>query len=218
MEEAFFKPRVDMIKTRKVGFARVLLTLIFSLFVAKAFAQTTAFTYQGKLTDAGSPASGNYDLQFKLFDTATVGTGAQQGATLVRNPVAVSAGVFSVQLDFGANVFGGADRYLEIAVRPVGSASPYTVLAPRQPLTSTPYAIRTLAATVADGLSAACVGCVTSTQIGSLPATSGNYVQNSTSQQAGSNFNISGNGTAGGTLSSNIVDAAAQYNLGGSRI
>jgi hypothetical protein len=195
---------------------RLLSLLICVIATSAAFAQTTAFTYQGKLTDAGNPANGLYDLQFKLFDLLSGGT--QQGATLVRNPVAVSAGIFSVQLDFGANVFGGADRYLEIAVRPAGSANPYTVLAPRQPLTSTPYAIRTLAATVADGLSAACVGCVTSTQIGSLPADSGNYVQNSTAQQAGSNFNIDGDGTAGGTLTGNIVDAAAQYNLGGSRI
>src|SRR5438552_1905395 len=73
--------------------------------VSAGWAQSTAFTYQGKLTDAGNPAQGNYDLQFKLFDTVTVGTGAQQGATLVRTPVAASAGVFTVQLDFGANVF-----------------------------------------------------------------------------------------------------------------
>jgi hypothetical protein len=39
-----------------------------------AFAQTTAFTYQGRLTDAGNPASGNYDLQFKLFDAPSGGT------------------------------------------------------------------------------------------------------------------------------------------------
>lgn len=42
-----------------------LLLLCLSLSVA---AQTTAFTYQGKLTDAGNPANDNYDLQFKLFD------------------------------------------------------------------------------------------------------------------------------------------------------
>ncbi len=49
--------------------------------LANGMAQTTAFTYQGKLTDTGSPASGNYDMQFKLFDTVTVGTGTQQGST-----------------------------------------------------------------------------------------------------------------------------------------
>jgi len=118
------------------------------------WAQTTAFTYQGQLTDAGNPANGNYDLQFKLFDTPTVATGAQQGATLVRNPTAVSAGVFTVTLDFGANPFGGQDRYLEIGVRPAGGANAYTVLAARQPITSSPYAIQTLNAQQLGGLRA----------------------------------------------------------------
>jgi hypothetical protein len=124
------------------------------LFASAALAQTTAFTYQGKLTDAGNPANGNFDLQFKLFDTVTVGTGAQQGITLVRNPVTASAGVFTVTLDFGANVFSGADRYLEIGVRPAGSGSAYTLLAPRQPLTSSPYAIQTLNAQQLGGVAA----------------------------------------------------------------
>ncbi|NOT61561.1 MAG: hypothetical protein HOP19_15195 [Acidobacteria bacterium] len=117
-----------------------------------ATAQTTGFTYQGKLTDAGNPANGSYDLQFKLFDT--LAGGAQQGATLVRPSVAASAGVFTVTLDFGANVFGGADRYLEIGVRPAGSGSGYTLLAPRQPITSAPYAIQTLNAQQLGGLPA----------------------------------------------------------------
>ena len=34
-----------------------------------AFAQNTAFTYQGKLTDGTGPANGQYDLQFKLVDS-----------------------------------------------------------------------------------------------------------------------------------------------------
>jgi len=44
------------------------------------------------------------------------------------------------------------------------------------------------------------------------------YVQNSISQQPATNFNISGNGTAGGALSANAVNAATQYNLGGQKI
>jgi hypothetical protein len=119
-----------------------------------AMAQTTAFTYQGKLTDAGNSANGNYDLQFKLFDTVTVGTGAQQGATLVRNPVVADAGLFNVQLDFGANVFDGSARYLEIGVRPTSTTDAYTVLTPRQPITVSPYAIQTLNAQQLGGLPA----------------------------------------------------------------
>src|SRR5262249_27144715 len=108
----------------------------------------------GKLTDAGNPANGNYDLQFKVFNTATVGTGLQAAAPLVLNPVTASAGIFTVTLDFGASVFGGPDRYLEIGVRPAGSVNAYTVLAPRQPITSVPYAIQTLNAQQLGGLPA----------------------------------------------------------------
>jgi hypothetical protein len=107
---------------------------------------TTAFTYQGKLTDSGSPANGSFDMEFRLFDTPTVGTGSQQGVPLQRDPVTPSAGVFTVTLDFGANVFSGADRFLEIGVRPSGSINAYTFLSPRQQITSSPYAIQTLAA------------------------------------------------------------------------
>ncbi|HMY73934.1 MAG TPA: hypothetical protein PLQ88_19105, partial [Blastocatellia bacterium] len=46
----------------------------------------------------------------------------------------------------------------------------------------------------------------------------GNAIQNSTAIQPNANFNISGNGTAGGTLSGNAVNAALQFNLNGNRI
>ena len=196
-----------------------------------SWAQTTTFSYQGKLTDAGQPANGVFDLQFKLFDALNAGT--QQGTTLTLEDVVVSSGVFTVQLDFGA-AFPGAARYLEISVRPGASTGAFTLLTPRQPVQATPYAIRSLlAGTAAQANSlAGCVACVTSDQIGgvngstvtgaipvaSVPAGSGNYVQNTTSPQASSNFNISGNGTAGGTLSGNIVNATTQYNLNGLRV
>ena len=65
-----------------------------------ASAATTAFTYQGKLTDsAGVPLTGSYDMTFKLFDAATAG--AQVGSTVTLTGVNVSAGLFSVGLDFG---------------------------------------------------------------------------------------------------------------------
>lgn len=48
-------------------------------------------------------------------------------------------------------------------------------------------------------------------------AGSSNYIQNTTSPQAGTNFNISGNGTASGTLTGNVVSAVTQFNIGGNR-
>ncbi len=214
-------------------YASILLAIV-SLVLGStiAGAQTTVFTYQGTLTDAGNPASGDFDMQFKLFDTATVGTGVQQGPTITNPSVTAAAGIFTVQLDFGAGPFSGPPRFLEIGVRPAGSPDHYTLLSPRQPLTSTPYSVRSLNSSVADALSSVCVNCVTSAQVGgvsgsvvtgpipvaSVPAGSGAYVQNTTSQQAASNFNISGDGAAGGTLSADVVSAATQYNIGGSRV
>ena len=188
------------------------------------WAQGTAFTYQGKLADNGTPANGAFDLQFKLFDNATVGTGSQQGSTITQSSVQVASGIFTVQLDFGAcgSCFNGANRFLEISVKPTGGST-FTTLSPRQPITSTPYTIKSLSAATADGLSVTCVSCVTSSQIqsvngsavsgaipmASVPPGSGNYIQNTTSPQASSNFNISGNGVLGGTLTANTVNVNA---------
>src|SRR5439155_8449 len=47
---------------------------------------------------------------------------------------------------------------------------------------------------------------------------SSNYIQNTTNQQSSSNFNVSGDGTAGGTLSANVINATSQYNIGGNRV
>jgi len=176
----------------------MMLALILSLNAGAVRAQNTTFSYQGSLKDGGNPANGPFDLQFKLFDALTGGT--QLSATNTLQDVTVSSGIFSVALDFGT-VFTGANRFLEISLRPGASTGTFTTLSPRQPITSIPYAIRSLSATSADGLSASCVNCVTSSQIGSLPTGSANYIQNRTSPQTSTNFNISGNGTVGGTLS-----------------
>src|SRR2546425_8316947 len=216
----------------------VILGLLLLLLAVAAQAQTSGFTYQGRLTDGGPPANGNYDLQFALFDSLS--GGAQVGSTQTINTVAVSNGVFTVSLDFGANAFPGASRFLEISARPTGGS--FTLLTPRQQVTSTPYAIRSANASSADTATNAtnatnATTATNATQLGGVAASqyvqtndsrlsdartptpgSSNYIQNNASQQASSNFNISGNGTAGGTLSSNIVNATTQYNLNGSRI
>ena len=45
-----------------------------------ALAQTTSFTYQGKLEVSGSPANGVFDFQFKLFDSVSGGLKAKSTA------------------------------------------------------------------------------------------------------------------------------------------
>jgi hypothetical protein len=135
---------------------RALLTLaLLSGFTPQfsAFAQGTAFTYQGRLMAGTGPANGSYDLRFALFDAVSAGT--QVSLLVTNSPVSVSNGLFTVTLDFGAN-FPGADRWLEIAVRTNGSGT-FSLLAPRQQLTPAPYAI--FAASVStNGLAAGAYG------------------------------------------------------------
>jgi hypothetical protein len=106
------------------------------------------FTYQGRLLDGGQPANGEYDLQFALSDAPL--EAGYIGPTLNAAPVAVSNGLFTVALDFGAGVFDGSARWLEIGVRANGSSDPYTLLNPRQPITAAPYALYAITAGTAN--------------------------------------------------------------------
>jgi hypothetical protein len=96
-------------------------------------AQPMAFTYQGQLKDAGTPAIGDFDLTFRLFDAESAGN--QIGGDVALVGVAVTDGLFTAELDFGWGVFDGAPRWLEIEVNG-------ETLAPRQAITSAPYAQR----------------------------------------------------------------------------
>jgi hypothetical protein len=179
-------------------------------------AQSTAFTYQGRLSDGSIPANATYDMQFGLFDTQTVGTGVQHGSTLLLSAVTVANGIFTVQLDFGGcpTCFDGSPRFIEIAVKQT-SASSFTTLGPRQPVTSAPYALRALDSSRLGGTAANVYVQTADPRLSDArPPTAGSadYVQNSTAQQPASNFNISGTGTAG------IVNATGQYNFAGERV
>lgn len=110
------------------------------LTVGAAMAQGAGFNFQGRLNDGTSPANGQYDLQFQLYDAIT--GGAQIGATLPRPSTTLINGVFSTTLDFGATAFNNPNVFIEIAVRPNGSPNAYTILGPRQQLTVVPFAVR----------------------------------------------------------------------------
>jgi hypothetical protein len=127
------KTKLTLIK----GTAILMLLSTFNPQLSTAFAQGTAFTYQGRLNDGTNPANGSYDLRFTVYDAVTGGSAV--GGPLTNTPTAVSNGVFSVVLDFGA-VFPGANRWLEIAARTNGGGS-FSLLSPRQPLTAAPYAV-----------------------------------------------------------------------------
>lgn len=109
-------------------------------------AQSSRMAYQGRLTESGAPATGTFSMQFGLFDTPEVGTGARQGTEIEIAEILVVEGVFTALLDFGVAVFDGPARFLEIRVRRSDGAGAWNTLSPRQALTAVPYAIRTLGA------------------------------------------------------------------------
>jgi hypothetical protein len=150
---------------KRPAFAAMLAALTIFLSALSAFAQTTAFTYQGRLTDGSLPANGTYNMQFSLFDSETGGAQIDTAQTML---VTVSNGIFTIKLNFGATAFNTANgRFLEIAVKKTNDPD-YTTLTPRQEITSAPFAQRANKSGEADSLSSACVGCVTNSQISSL--------------------------------------------------
>ena len=172
-----------------------ILTAIFiSLTTNTVSAQTTAFNYQGRLTDGGVAANGAFQMQFRLFDALS--DGGQIGATLADVPVTATNGVFSVKLDFGANALSGANRWLEIAVRRNAGES-YTTLSPREQIASSPYAVRTLSAANADN--ALNLGGIPASEYVTNANVGSSFIRNGTTLQTG-NFNISGNGLIGGLV------------------
>ena len=178
--------------------------------VIVARGQGTAFNYQGRLNDNGAPANGNYDLRFTVYDSSV-------SAVIVAGPItnsttSVSNGLFAATLDFGAGVFSGSPRWLEIAVR-TNSAGVFVPLNPRQALTPSPYAIysdnaatATIASNVASG-----------TVVGTL-----NGLRDNVMLQAGSNVTITPSGNSltiastgvGGNGIWSVLNNNTYYNAG----
>ena len=125
---------------RTIGSIFIAIVFSLSVFHSGASAQSTAFSFQGLLNDGPSEANGNYDFEFRLYDALS--GGSEIGSVNARSAVTVEDGAFAVTLDFGAG-FPGAERFLEIRVRPAGGAS-FTTLDPRQKVDSSPYAMQSL--------------------------------------------------------------------------
>lgn len=96
-----------------------------------------SFTYQGLVTQDGAPASGIFDVRFRLFDAAVLGN--QIGPELFIDDIVIEDGVFTSQLNFGDAAFAGAARWIEISID--GGNGQFAVLSPRQPITATPFAV-----------------------------------------------------------------------------
>lgn len=108
---------------------KTLLSAILLALSSPSFAMSTAFTYQGTLEEFGLPANGRYDFQFELLDQQAI----------VLEDVAVSNGVFTVELDFGSAI-NVSDYQLAIGVRPGNATGAFNLLAPNTPIRPVPQA------------------------------------------------------------------------------
>ena len=119
---------------------RALLCLVFlTAAPLLASAQSTAFTYHGQLAEHGQSANGEFDFLFTVFPSETLSSPLRP--SLQVNNHTVTKGSFVVVLDFGAGVFDGSDRWIEVAVRRSHPLKGYVTLRPRQKITATPYAL-----------------------------------------------------------------------------
>lgn len=203
---------------------RFFITLIFCSFIllcnAMTNAQTTSFTYQGKLTDNQAAANGIYQMQFGLYDAQSGGN--QIGTTQTNSAVNVTNGIFTVSLSFGTMAFDGAVRFLQISVFS-SATNAFVPLTPRQAITSAPYAVRSLNAGLADTAT-------NSTQLGGIAASqyvvttdprmtdsrnplpgSNNYIRTDNSVQAADIY-------ISGAMSANGYDSNFGYSISGSSV
>ncbi len=162
---------------------RLFSTVVLLLLLFPSSAQTllgSAFTYQGTLRSAGQPANGSYDFRFQLYDGPDTAANPV-GSAIDRNGVTVDNGLFTVSLDFGAGVFNGDARWLEVQVK-ASADTGYTTLAPRQELTAQPYALESV-----DALSASWL------DLRDVPAGFADGVDDTTATTAGEGLVLNGN-------------------------
>ena len=185
------------------------LLLTLALFVGattQLFAQGTAFAYQGRLNINGSQANGLYDLRFTVCDALT--NGNIIAGPLTNSATGVTNGLFAVTLDFGAGVFNGTARWLQLDVRTNGAAS-FTALLPLQQVQPVPYAIfANTASNVSGTVPAAQLPAAVVTNNETAITLSGTFTGNVIgSASAATNFTGALNGDVTGTQNATLVAA-----------
>jgi hypothetical protein len=114
-----------------------MLALILSAVGAQALQQPLKINFQGRLTDpaTNNPRNGNFNMTFRLYRAPTGGTAV---FTETQSNVAVSNGVFSVQL--GSAAFLNADLLDHTSAFLSVQVGGDSEMAPRQQLVMAPYA------------------------------------------------------------------------------
>ncbi len=107
--------------------------------VVCAVPMSTAFTYQGRLNDGGSPAEGFYNFGFLLYDDPNEAM-VIEVAPPVLQEIEVIDGYFTTKLDFDVE-YSGEAYWLGIALWDGQDPNTAVMLSPRQEVTPTPYAL-----------------------------------------------------------------------------
>jgi parallel beta-helix repeat protein len=169
--------------------------------------------FQGRLLDAtGVPvADGLYNMQFKLYDASTGGTQLWTETRENSTPdyrVQVTNGLFTAKLGqrtaLSASLFSGSSVYFEITQATPATATCSTAacaswespMTPRHQMSTSAYAFNS---DTLDGLDSTAFA---------ASSGSGNYIQNTMSLQAASNFWISGTGRANTSILTPTLDTA----------
>lgn len=103
----------------------------------------TTFTYHGRFSDPNVVPDGCYDLLFELYDDPNEGN--LIGVPVELSDIEIVGGSFTVELDFGNDVFESASSWLAVGVRVSGTTDSYAFLDVRQKLSR--YPIRDLSVT-----------------------------------------------------------------------
>ena len=107
---------------------------------AAAAPPASSFTYQGSLSQNGSPVDGLRDMRFRLYNTEVGGSPIQ---TVQAFDIEVTDGIFAAEVSFGAAAFASNEQFwVEIEAGPADQSQSYEIIG-RQKLTGTPYALNT---------------------------------------------------------------------------
>lgn len=177
-------------------------------------AQTVPYkiNFQGRITGASGTVlpSGVYNMKFKIYDGPTCSTGctaswSEDRLVSAAQGVTVTNGLFSVQLgDYAAlspSLFTSQNLYFEIELPTLATAtgtSPSWTEGAMTPRSKLGGAASALNSDMLDGYDSSYFAPATGSTNYAPISGSANYIQNGTSAQSAS-FNVSGNGTIGGT-------------------
>lgn len=177
-------------------------SVVCALLALPALAQTVPCTFQGRLDQAGAPASGLLDVRAELFDISLGGSPLSSVDLL---NTSVSGGLLNVAPSFPAQVWNGStgsNRWLQISVRPAGSGGGFTVLTPRQLVTPTPLAARSLSD----------IWTVSGASASTVAGVSRLFVNGSADVLADSVLTVSGNTTGSGFAGMYVGGTSASTN------